>query len=338
MSDTGMIFSPIARGGGAFVVHRMLSEQIPGYQLSGYHPWLALAPGNLFPESNATGVRMLHTTPESAPLFRRKGIPSVITFHNYVLDRYMANYSSVPQQVYYQCFLLPWTRMALKQATAVTAVSHFLAGLIRREIGFEGQIPVIYNGIDTQRFKPAPGRSSRRKTCRILFSGNLIRRKGAQWLFDIARKIPSNACIYYTGGLRTRHRLPSHPALRPLGAVSYGEMPAVYRRMDLLLMPTVREGFGLAVAEAMASALPVVASNCSSIPELVDSGKGGFLCPVGDVAGFVETITRLVGDPGLRRSMGAYNRKKAVRLFSMETTVHAYRRLFANLMHRTPRA
>ena len=58
-------------------------------------------------------------------------------------------------------------------------------------------------------------------------------------------------------------------------------MPERYGSMDILLMPSVREGFGLSIAEAMACGLPVVATNCSAIPELIDDGKGGFLCPPG---------------------------------------------------------
>ena len=55
-------------------------------------------------------------------------------------------------------------------------------------------------------------------------------------------------------------------------------------------MPTVREGLSLAVLEAMACGLPVVASACSSLPEQIDNGMGGFLCPVGDVVAFAEKI------------------------------------------------
>ena len=81
--------------------------------------------------------------------------------------------------------------------------------------------------------------------------------------------------------------------LVPIGRVPHGEMPERYQQMDILLMPTVREGFGMAVAEAMACGLPVVASDCSSIPELVDDKKGGFLCPVGDTGAFADRINML---------------------------------------------
>jgi glycosyltransferase involved in cell wall biosynthesis len=70
--------------------------------------------------------------------------------------------------------------------------------------------------------------------------------------------------------------------------VSFEEMPHRYQEMDILLMPKVREGLSLTVLEAMACALPVIVSNCSSLPEQIDDVKGGFLCPVGDVNAFAR--------------------------------------------------
>jgi glycosyltransferase involved in cell wall biosynthesis len=107
-------------------------------------------------------------------------------------------------------------------------------------------------------------------------------------------------------------------------------MPRRYREMDILVMPTVREGFGMAVVEAMACGLPVVASDCSSIPELLDDGKGGYLCPVGDVAAFADRINMLAQSQKLRREMGDYNRAKAIETFGLEKMIAAYRHLFSH--------
>jgi glycosyltransferase involved in cell wall biosynthesis len=102
--------------------------------------------------------------------------------------------------------------------------------------------------------------------------------------------------------------------------------------MDILLMPTVREGFGLSVAEAMATGLPVVASDCSSIPELIDNGLGGFLCPVGDVDQFAEKINLLADNPALRKQMGEYNRAKVERMFRLDQMVENYKQLFEEIL------
>ncbi|MBW2064752.1 MAG: glycosyltransferase family 4 protein, partial [Deltaproteobacteria bacterium] len=171
-----------------------------------------------------------------------------------------------------------------------------------------------------------------RKEIRVLFSGNLTRRKGAHWLPDIAKRLDKNITIFYTQGLRGRGRLPARRGLKPIGAVPFNKMPERYQTMDILLMPTVREGFGLAVAEAMACGLPVVASKCSAIPELVDDGKGGALCPVGDVAAFAEKINFLAESADLRKEMGEYNRSKVERLFSLNRMVNEYRDLFEEIL------
>lgn len=119
-----------------------------------------------------------------------------------------------------------------------------------------------------------------------------------------------------------------------VGSVPFEEMPNLYRDMDILLMPTVREGFGLSVAEAMACGLPVVASGCSSIPELIDDYKGGFLCPVGDVNVFAEKINILAESPSLRKEMGEYNRAKVEKMFTLNRMVNEYKKLFEEVMER----
>ncbi|MBW1787844.1 MAG: glycosyltransferase family 4 protein, partial [Deltaproteobacteria bacterium] len=125
-----------------------------------------------------------------------------------------------------------------------------------------------------------------------------------------------------------KNRLPRLENLRPVGAVPFREMPDRYRQMDILLMPTVREGFALAVIEAMASGLPVVASDCSSLPELVSDGKSGFLCPVGDTEAFAEKINLLAAAPELRREMGKFNRSLVEARFTVSQMVERYRAVF----------
>lgn len=68
-----------------------------------------------------------------------------------------------------------------------------------------------------------------------------------------------------------------------MGTVPYVAMPDLYRSVDALLLPIVREGDSLAVLEAISSGIPVIASDCSSLPERVTHGQGGYLCEIGDV-------------------------------------------------------
>lgn len=128
--------------------------------------------------------------------------------------------------------------------------------------------------------------------------------------------------------------MPCRSNLKNLGRLAFDEMPDLYRSADILLFPTVREGFGLAAAEAMACGLPVVATDCSALPELIDEGKGGYLCPVGDVADFAEKINFLAENPGLRHEMGQYNRAKVEEKFTLDRMIKQYRELFEEVLSR----
>ena len=86
------------------------------------------------------------------------------------------------------------------------------------------------------------------------------------------------------------------------------------------------------VLEAMASGLPIVASDVSSLPEQVHHELGGFLCPVGDVRGFARALNVLADDPGLRREMGEYNRAKVEKMFTLERMISQYRDLFEEVL------
>ena len=277
---------------------------------------------------------LIHTTPDYAIFSAKKSVPLVITFHNYVMDKWMRQYASLAQKIHYTSDLKLWTYLAVKQASAITAVSHYTAGIIKQELCIESPVRVIHNGIDIDNFKPSLTIKPKSKEISIFFSGNLTHRKGAHWLPAISDKLDSNIRIYYTKGLRRRGSLPASERLQSIGSVSYNDMPQRYRDMDILLMPTVREGFGLSIAEAMACGLPVVATNCSAIPELIDEGKGGFLCPPGDVDAFAEKLNILANSPKMRREMGEYNRSKVEEKFTLVRMVKEYKRLFHEILER----
>ena len=325
------IISPMPTGNGAYVLHKMIEAEIKNYRVHGYNPYLTLIPPLLAFIGRSKKPLAVHTTPDYAIFSYRKKIPTVLTFHNYVLDPWMRSYSSPLQRIHYATDLRLWSRMAVRRAHTITAVSNFTAGLAQKDLNIFHPIKVIYNGIDTAHFTPTHSNTSR-KGLRVFFSGNLTRRKGAHWLHAIGKRLTKNVVLYYTQGLRTRKPLQAAHGLKAIGPIPFEEMADHYREMDILLLPTVREGFGLSVAEAMACGLPVVASNCSSIPELVDHGKGGFLCPVGDVDAFAERINILADSPRLRREMGEYNRAKAEKMFTLERMVNEYKNLFEEVL------
>lgn len=325
------IISPMGRGNGAYVLHKMLEAHIKGYRVYDYDPrweYCPLAFPFFFRNEKPS---LIHTTPDYGVLFRRSRIPLVLTVHHLVLDSFMQQYSSWAQRIHYKTDLRFFSSLSIKRADAVTAVSAFTANMVRDELGYRGSIRIIYNGIDTEKFSPGQC-SNQRKNIRVLFAGNLSRRKGVNLLPAIAARLSPNIEIVYTRGLRGGFDLPDLPNLKNLGKIDFQEMPALYRNCDILLFPSVREGFGLVPAEAMACGRPVVATDCSSLPELIDDGKGGFLCPLGNVDAFAGKINFLAENSQLRREMGDYNRAKVEKLFTLDRMISQYRDLFDEVL------
>lgn len=321
----------MARGNGAHVLHKMLEGHVEGYRVHDYNPrweYFPLAFPFFFRNEKPS---LIHTTPDYGLFFHRNGIPFVVTVHHLVLDSFMRQYSSLAQRIHYRTDLRLFTRRTIEKADAVTAVSEFSAGMVRDELGFTGPIRIIYNGIDTERFSPGSGNGQRRGI-RVLFAGNLTLRKGANLLPEIAARLAPGIEIVCTRGLRGGFSLTDLPNLKNLGRISVEGMPELYRNCDILLFPSVREGFGLVAAEAMSCGLPVVATDCSSLPELIDDGKGGFLCPLGDVDAFADKIRLLAENPQLRREMGDYNRAKVEKMFTLDRMVGQYQELFEEVL------
>jgi len=317
-------------GSGAILVHRTLEERLPEYRIVPYQPSLTYFPPLLRWNLPKPAADVIHTTPDYALFFKRAGIPLVSTFHNFVIDSFMRPYSTVPQRMHYATDLRYFLQKAVKLSARLTAVSQFTADLVMQELRCDQPIEVIPNGVDTDTFYPRIDASSKQKI-RVLFSGNPSRRKGAHWLPEIARRLGDSVKIVCASGLRGgwTQKL-ADAGIENLGRVAYESMPDLYRSVDALILPTVREGDSLAVLEAMSSGLPVVASACSSLPERIEHGKGGYLCDIGDIDGFVKAIQNL-SDSQLRHRQGEFNRDRAEKEFSLTRMTRRYERLFSDL-------
>jgi glycosyltransferase involved in cell wall biosynthesis len=103
---------------------------------------------------------------------------------------------------------------------------------------------------------------------------------------------------------------------------------------DVSCLSSVHEGAPLVVLESMAAGVPMVATDCGALRDLVDDGGDGFLVPVGDPAALAARLARLVDDPQLRADMGARARARAEREYSIETTVQGFQHLFTGLVPR----
>ncbi len=111
-----------------------------------------------------------------------------------------------------------------------------------------------------------------------------------------------------------------------LGTVDERTLDALYRRATLCAVPSRYEGFGLPALEAMARGCPVIASNATSLPEVV--GGAGVLVPVGDINGWGHAIVDVATDPERRRAMGRAGRERSAG-FSWRGSAHAHAAAYA---------
>jgi glycosyltransferase involved in cell wall biosynthesis len=115
------------------------------------------------------------------------------------------------------------------------------------------------------------------------------------------------------------------------GALRPDELPAFFAGIDAFVMPSHREGYGVAALEASASGKPVVATNVGGIPEVVLDGATGLLVPPHDPAALAAALGRLAADPALRRRMGEAGKQFACERHERREAVSAmiacYRRI-----------
>lgn len=101
------------------------------------------------------------------------------------------------------------------------------------------------------------------------------------------------------------HLAPIGPRLHYLGAQPWQAMPEIYAATDLALWPAVNEAYGMALLEAAAAGVAVVAGGVRGVPEVVRDGETGLLATSGDAADFAAKVGRLLGDPPLRAQFAA---------------------------------
>jgi glycosyltransferase involved in cell wall biosynthesis len=120
---------------------------------------------------------------------------------------------------------------------------------------------------------------------------------------------------------RLRESIAASPGpVRSAGVVSPGELSSLYARASVFLIASRYEGWPIAVAEAMASGIPVVGFDVPGVAELVRNDVDGLLAPPGDLASLVEALRRVVRDPALRDRLGEQARGRALSWPTWEQT------------------
>jgi glycosyltransferase involved in cell wall biosynthesis len=207
----------------------------------------------------------------------------------------------------------PLARRLVRRARVVVCASTSLADDARALGALD--VCVIPQGVTTPDSVREPDEPPH-----ILYVGRLSEEKGVRELAEAAEGLP----LVVVGDGPLRPLLPQAAGFFPPA-----EVGAYYERASIVVVPSRREGYGMVAREAMAHGRPVVATGVGGLLDAVEDGVTGLLVPPRDPAALRAALERLLGDAGLRRSLGVAARERVVRTASpaktAERLLEAYR-------------
>jgi sugar transferase (PEP-CTERM/EpsH1 system associated) len=241
--------------------------------------------------------------------------------------------------------------------TRYVAVSRDLERYLTRPVGIDARrVEQIYNGVDTVRFAPGaaerpPIEGSPFNDPHLWLVGTIGRLEAVKDQANLARAFVH--ALAQAPGARERLRLviAGEGRLRDEVERILGEgnarhlawlpgeradVPAVLRGLDCFVLPSLAEGISNTILEAMASALPVIATRVGGNVELVQNGTTGALVPAADAAALARELLAYFADPDLARRHGRAGRTLVERRFSLDRMVERYHALYSSALAGDP--
>ncbi len=262
---------------------------------------------------------------------QRRGIPSLFFTWQNICRTYPQPFRRFEQDNY-------------RRAALALAGSEDAAEVLRRK-GCAAPIAVLPQfGVDPEIFAPAPpagASAAYAAPFRIGYAGGLLPEKGVDLLLRACAGLHGDWRLHLAGGgdeqgslQRLAGELGVAARVDWAGRLSSAQMPAFYRRLDALAVPSRttpawKEQFGRVLIEAMACAVPVVGSDSGEIPRVI--GDAGLVFPEGDAAALRAHLQRLHDDPAERARLAEAGRARVLERYSMARiaaeTVALYREI-----------
>lgn len=205
------------------------------------------------------------------------------------------------------------------------------------------KVHVIHCGVDIEAFKANKDKLAD-KPLTLVCTGTLHEVKGQIYLIEACGKLKQKGIAFechFVGDGPDEEMLRQKVAELNIAddVIFHGRVPRskvieALSNADVVVTPSVpttdgrREGIPVALMEAMAFGIPVVASDLSGIPELVDRDESGILVPPGDVNGIASALEKLANDPQLRAELGAKGRERIVNDFNLDENARILSELF----------
>ncbi len=231
----------------------------------------------------------------------------------------------------------PVVNYSINESDGVTAVSDYLRRETYERFDIRSEIEVIPNFVDTNRFRRLDKDHFKRALCPngeklLIHVSNFRPVKNAAQVVEVFHRLRSekkNVKLLLVGD--GPDRTTAERLARDLGVFDdvrfLGKQEPIEELLsiaDIFVMPSGSETFGLAALEAMSCSIPVVASNIGGLPELIEDGDSGFLCPLDDIDCFTDRVRLMLDDEALHARMMAAARRTAVEKFDLDRIVPHY--------------
>ena len=213
-------------------------------------------------------------------------------------------------------------KRCLKRASHITAVSRHLKKEIN-DLYSNDKTSVISMGCSLEQFDPkhrVENYFEQEDKKVVLFVGRLVEIKGVRYLIRAMKHLDAQLVIVGDGPLRGELENEAKAytdKVKFLGARTHEQLSAIYASADLFVAPSItadnggQEGFGLTIVEAMASGLPVIASNSGGIVDLIGNGEQGFLVEEKNSKQLADAMTLVLRNETLRKQMAKKAMEKA---------------------------
>lgn len=267
---------------------------------------------NLIRWAREKGINLIHTHGSRANLLGRLcskwlGVPSLTTVHSSLAHDYLSPWSAR--------MAIVLDRLTLPLTSQLITVSEYLAEEVGLRGGrnlqtiYNGQAPILFDDLSSSRLQFRLQWGIPADALVLGTIGRLHPTKGQTYLIkavtQLHLKYPTvHLLLIGDGPLRQdldcelkRHAIPH--TLTGYLPQAYEALPA----MDLFVLPSVSEGMGLVLLEAMQAGVPIVASAVGGIPEVVRAGKDGLLVAPSDVAGISDACSKIIENPALAKSL-----------------------------------
>lgn len=279
----------------------------------------------------------------------RLGLPVVATVHHPIaVDRRLELAAAPGWQRRmairrWYAFVRMQRRVARRLPRLVT-VSDAARADLQREMRVRAErIAVIPNGVDAATFRPQPERPKVVGQMVATASAD-VPLKGLVPLLEAVARVRARRRVelVVVGKARPNgavaaaiDRLGLLQSVRFVNGIGEAELVDLYAQSELAVVPSLYEGFSLPAVEAMACAVPVVATTAGALPEVVGrDGDAGLLVPPGDAPALAAAIDRALADASLRRQLGDHGRARVLERFTWEraaeATVAEYRKAIAS--------